>query len=104
MSRVAVQRAIRATLCRNLDRHAKTPAATICAHPLDAVKTVKTFLRHAPSMEPGGRAEFAASLFATALYSGGQEPTRERAVSRAPCWRNCPAGRGVLRARRYVTD
>lgn len=53
----------------DLDRQAETFAATVSAHPLDAVKAVKAFLKHAPLMEPGGRAGFAASLFATVLSS-----------------------------------
>lgn len=53
----------------DLDRQAETFAATVSAQPLDAVKAVKAFLKHAPLMEPGGRAGFAASLFATVLSS-----------------------------------
>lgn len=52
-----------------LDHQAQTFAATVCTFPLDTVKTVKTFLKHAPLMAPRGRADFAARLFATTLSS-----------------------------------
>jgi enoyl-CoA hydratase/carnithine racemase len=42
---------------------------TIAAQPADAVKAVKEYLRFAPNMEPRGRADFAATLFATVLSS-----------------------------------
>lgn len=53
----------------DLERHAQALAGTVCGHPLDALKTVKAFLKHAPLMETGGRANFASSLFANALSS-----------------------------------
>lgn len=42
---------------------------TIAAQPIDAVRAVKEYLRFAPYMEPRGRADFAASLFASVLSS-----------------------------------
>lgn len=42
---------------------------TIAAQPADAVRAVKEYLRFAPHMEPRGRADFAASLFASVLSS-----------------------------------
>lgn len=48
---------------------AETLVRGITKHPSDAIKAVKTFLQRAPSMEPGARAEFAATLFATVLSS-----------------------------------
>jgi enoyl-CoA hydratase/carnithine racemase len=42
---------------------------TISSQPADAVKAVKEYLKFAPLMEPRGRADFAASLFASVLSS-----------------------------------
>ncbi|MDH3287776.1 MAG: hypothetical protein OEP48_08665 [Betaproteobacteria bacterium] len=42
---------------------------SIAAQPADAVKAVKVYLRFAPHMEPRGRADFTASLFASVLSS-----------------------------------
>lgn len=52
-----------------LDAQAKKLVETIASQPLDAVRAVKGYLQFAPLMEPRGRADFAASLFATVLSS-----------------------------------
>lgn len=44
-------------------------ADTVAGQPLDAVRAVKEYLRHAPHMEPRGRADFAASVIAGVLSS-----------------------------------
>lgn len=52
-----------------LDAQAKKLVETIASQPLDAVRAVKEYLKFAPLMEPRGRADFAASLFASVLSS-----------------------------------
>lgn len=52
-----------------LDGQVAKLVETIAAQPTDAVKAVKEYLRFAPHMEPRGRADFAASLFASVLSS-----------------------------------
>ena len=52
-----------------LEREAAALVAAISKHPSDAVRTVKSFLRRAPAMDPQARAELAATLFATTLSS-----------------------------------
>jgi enoyl-CoA hydratase len=52
-----------------LSRQAEAFAATVSGQPLDAVMAVKEYLKRAPLMEPRGRSDYAASLFATVLSS-----------------------------------
>lgn len=52
-----------------LDREARALGEVICAQPLGAVRAVTDYLRLAPQMEPRGRADFGAGLFAAVLSS-----------------------------------
>jgi enoyl-CoA hydratase/carnithine racemase len=52
-----------------LGQRAEEFAKGIRSQPVDAVRAVKEFLRRAPSMEPRGRADFGANIFAKVLSS-----------------------------------
>lgn len=53
----------------NVEKHTATLIETVCKQPLDAVRTVKEYLKEAPSMPSAARGSFGASLFAGVLSS-----------------------------------
>jgi enoyl-CoA hydratase/carnithine racemase len=53
----------------NLTREAQAVIDAVSAYPADAVRAVQQYLRSAPLMEPRGRAEYGAGLFANVLSS-----------------------------------